>query len=141
MGGGTDYAQEAIGELLSISEEKRYTLVIILAGYEKEMKQLLAQNQGLSSRFPIQIDFPNYTPDQLFEVAQRMVKTREEKLSEEAEKLLKEQKLADELPGNARDVRNMIEGAAKSRDTRIAPITEPTREDLTTFTAADFDTF
>ena len=49
MGGGTDYAQEAIGELLSISEEKRDTLVIILAGYEKEMKQLLALRVDFSS--------------------------------------------------------------------------------------------
>ena len=51
MGGGTDYAQEAIEVLLSMSEEYRDRLVIILAGYEGEMTQLLATNPGLSSRF------------------------------------------------------------------------------------------
>ena len=138
MGGGTDYAQEAIEVLLSMSEEYRDRLVIILAGYEGEMTQLLATNPGLSSRFSVHVHFPNYTPYQLFEVAARMVEKRSQTLASDAQTLLRDSLLGKELPGNARDVRNLIEQAARRRDTRIAAIAEPTREDLTTLTAADF---
>ena len=84
------------------------------------------------------VHFPNYTPDQLFEVAARMVEKRSQTLASDAQTLLRDSLLGKELPGNARDVRNLIEQAARRRDTRIAAIAEPTREDLTTLTAADF---
>ena len=133
-----DFAHEAIGELLSKSEEYRADLVIILAGYEEEMNKLLKQNQGLRSRFPIRINFPDYKPDELLEVAERMTAAKSASLSADARELLRDHLLSEPKQGNARHVRNLIEGAERKRDTRIAPLPNKTREDLTTLTAADF---
>ena len=140
MAGGSDYSNEAIDQLLSKSEAERERLVIILAGYEKQMEKLLDVNSGVRSRFPVRVHFPDYTPDQLMEIAQRMADQLNAPLTEAARSLLRNTLLSKPLQGNARDVRNIIEKAAANRDTRIEHITgrEPTCEELTVLQAVDF---
>jgi stage V sporulation protein K len=133
-----DFAHDAIGELLSKSEECRADLVIILAGYEDEMMELLQKNQGLDSRFPIRINFPDYKPDELLEVAERMTAVRQFSLSADARELLRADLLSKPVEGNARHVRNLVEDAKRKHGTRVECQDLITREDLTTLTAADF---
>ena len=103
------------------------------------MNKLFEKNQGLTSRFPIRINFPDYNPDDLLEVAERMAAAKSASLSADARELLCGDLLSKPVQGNARHVRNLIEGAERRRDTRITTISDPTRADLTTLMAADFN--
>ena len=60
IGNGNDYKKEVIEYLLAFSEENRDTTIIILAGYERLINKLIDSNEGLRSRFPVTIRFPNY---------------------------------------------------------------------------------
>ena len=141
MPGGQDYSKEAIDVLLAKSEEHRGELVIILAGYSADMGRLIEQNQGLASRFPIRLDFADYVPAELMEIAESMASSRMQTLAPDASVLLRNNLLASPLSGNARAVRNMIERAEGARDTRLQNTCENhTLEQLTALTAADFPT-
>jgi SpoVK/Ycf46/Vps4 family AAA+-type ATPase len=60
-----DYGHEAVAELLKLMEEQRADLVVIVAGYEREMQRFREFNPGLASRFPHVLRFPDYTDDEL----------------------------------------------------------------------------
>ena len=142
MQGCSDFSQEAIGVLNSHSDLLREQLIIILAGYwekpnGRDIKRLLAQNSGLDSRFPHRIHFPDYQPDELLEIASRMVAAKQFRLDDGAVAALRS-KFTHPLPSNARGVRVIIEKATSKLDSRMGAIPCPTREDLTTLTAADF---
>src|SRR5262249_33509768 len=74
--GQGDFGQQAIGELLRMMESHRDRLVVILAGYPREMRRLLDSNSGLSSRFRRQLEFPDYSPEELMEIFEYMVKQK-----------------------------------------------------------------
>ena len=61
-----DYGQEAIEILLSVMENERDDLVVILAGYGDRMGRFFASNPGMRSRIAHHVEFPDYTPDELF---------------------------------------------------------------------------
>lgn len=149
MPGGADFSQEAIGELLSNSEEHRADTVVILAGYGDKMDELLKCNPGLTGRFPNRYTFDDYQPLELLEIAKRMATGCGMVLAEDALELLQSTLLVKPLPGNARDVRNLLEGARAQRATRAVegelrndPVTGaliiPSQEDLAALIAADF---
>ena len=117
--GGHDYSQEAIDVLLSKSEEIRHDTVIILAGYSKDMATLLDCNQGLTSRFPTRVEFKDYSPTELVEISQRMAADLRMLLGPGVLELLRGQVLTATLPGNARDVRNLLEKTRSKRNTRV----------------------
>ncbi|KAK8115636.1 hypothetical protein PG984_012138 [Apiospora sp. TS-2023a] len=64
-GGGGDFVRDAIGEMVDIMTKPRFVgnMVVILAGYEKDMEDLMQSNPGLRSRFPTHITFPHMTPE------------------------------------------------------------------------------
>ncbi|MDD2962202.1 MAG: AAA family ATPase [Muribaculaceae bacterium] len=66
-----DFGYRAIECLLTILAEKDADIIVILAGYEKEMKVLLSSNQGLEGRFPNIIKFEDYSADELLLIAER----------------------------------------------------------------------
>ena len=146
MVGGTDFSQEAIGVLLAKAEEHRNDTVIILAGYSDRMDELLACNPGLTSRFPNRLTFDDYGLTELMDIAKRMAAGSGMVLAEDALALLQSTLLAEPLPGNGRDVRNLPEGAMKKRATRGRQaslgggevLTVPRRDFLSTVTKADF---
>ena len=65
-----DYGQEAIEILLQVMENRRDDLVVIVAGYADRMDRFFASNPGFRSRIAHHIDFPDYTPDELFEIGE-----------------------------------------------------------------------
>ena len=83
-GGEKDFGKEAIDTLVKAMEDKKDQLVLILAGYRREMELFLQTNPGLRSRFPIQIDFPDYKTAELIQIADLMLKQREYRLTEGA---------------------------------------------------------
>ena len=143
--GQTDrFGVEAVQTLLKRAEDDRENLIIILAGYEKQMEGFLASNPGLASRFATRLKFPSYTPAEMQSLAQAALKYRGEELDEDASpvlwRILEEvgrRRITDDL-GNGRFVRSLLEKAGQARDVRVmARTAEPSREDLVTIRGSD----
>src|SRR5258705_1147813 len=79
-----DYGQEAIEILLQVMENQRDDLVVILAGYADRMETFFRSNPGLSSRIAHHLDFPDYRPEELEVIAERMLETMQYRLSPSA---------------------------------------------------------
>jgi stage V sporulation protein K len=124
-GGEKDFGKEAIDTLVKHMEDKQHEFILILAGYSREMDYFLTLNPGLHSRFPLVIDFPNYTIEQLMEISARMLDEREYSLSHEAEKKLKDHLiwvksvLNPNSFSNGRYVRNIIEKSIRAQAMRL----------------------
>lgn len=124
-GGEKDFGKEAIDTLVKHMEDKQHEFILILAGYSREMDYFLTLNPGLHSRFPLVIDFPNYTIDQLMEISSRMLEEREYSLSHGAEKKLKDHLiwvksvLNPNSFSNGRYVRNIIEKSIRAQAMRL----------------------
>ncbi|ABY94836.1 stage V sporulation protein K [Thermoanaerobacter thermohydrosulfuricus] len=139
-GGEKDFGKEAIDTLVKEMEDNRNKFILILAGYKHEMEYFLNTNPGLRSRFPIQIDFPDYTIDELLQIAEVMVKNRQYKLTESAKRKLMKILIRDDNSreiGNARLVRNIIERAIRKQAVRVLNKINITKEDLITIDSID----
>ncbi len=110
-----DYGREAIDTLIAEMENHRSDLVVIMAGYTDDMEKLMRGNQGLASRMPYTIEFPNFTREQLYEIYVSMVKARfkyDEKLFDAAHEYflsLSDETINAKEFSNARFVRNLFE--------------------------------
>jgi SpoVK/Ycf46/Vps4 family AAA+-type ATPase len=135
---------EAVQALLKRAEDNREDLIIILAGYEKQMEDFLASNPGLASRFATRLKFPSYSPAELMQLAESALDRRGEMLDPDARPVLwrtfeevGRRRIADEL-GNGRFVRSLLEKAGQARDVRVMTgPAEPARGDLITIRARD----
>ncbi|HEX6972187.1 MAG TPA: AAA family ATPase [Limnochordia bacterium] len=141
-GGEKDFGKEAIDCLVKAMEDARSELVLILAGYRREMDDFLRTNPGLRSRFPIHIEFNDYTPLELYRIAQGMFRQREYRLDPAArDKLMAILRGADrhlDAPfGNARWVRNLVERALRRQAVRLVGQQAITRQDLMLIRAED----
>ncbi|MFO7305098.1 MAG: CbbX protein [Gammaproteobacteria bacterium] len=136
-----DYGQEAIEILLQEMENSRQDLVVVLAGYKDRMERFFQSNPGMSSRIAHHIDFPDYTDEELFEIAELMLKQMQYRLSDEAAAALREYiALRRSQPhfANARSVRNALDRARLRQASRLFERGATlTRDDLLTIDAAD----
>jgi probable Rubsico expression protein CbbX len=117
-----DYGQEAIEILLQVMENRREDLVVIVAGYFDRMERFFSSNPGFRSRVAHHIDFPDYTPDELFQIAQLMLQQLNYRLDPEAETALREYiELRMQQPhfANARSIRNALDRARLRQATRL----------------------
>lgn len=141
--GPTGFGREAIDTLVKLMEDHRENVVVVLAGYEKEMDEFLDGNSGLRSRFPIKVDFLDYTGQELGQIIHAMAESRGFRIDPEAEKALQE-KLAQEqhrggpLGGNARLARNILEEAIRRQSSRIAVAEGVSAGDMVTLRSEDF---
>ena len=69
-GSGDNFGQEAIDEILKFMEDHRRDMVVIFAGYHKEMAEFLESNSGLKSRVPTTFDFEDYSPDEIAQIGE-----------------------------------------------------------------------
>ena len=109
-----DYGAEAIEILLQVMENQREDLVVIFAGYKDRMDSFYESNPGLSSRVANHIDFPDYTPPELLQIAKLMLEEQQYRMTTEAESVLLEYvEKRSKLPlfANARTVDNAIDKA------------------------------
>ena len=140
------FGNEAVQALLKRAEDDREDLVIVLAGYEKQMADFLASNPGLASRFATRVKFPSYTPAELLQIAESWVERRGDVLDAEARPALwrifeevARRRIVDDL-GNGRFVRSFVEKAGEARDVRvISNGQDPDPAELITIRAADAD--
>ncbi len=142
-GGENDFGREAIETLLKAMEDHRDDLVVIVAGYTEPMERFLDSNPGLESRFNKYIEFPDYNGDELNAIFHSQCRKNGYELDEEAEAAAKEffaelYENRDENFGNGRDVRNRFEDMVVRQANRVAAMEAPSKEDLVTFTKADF---
>lgn len=120
--GGRDFGHEALAILLKAMEDKRDRLVVILAGYPGPMDEMLASNDGLSSRFPVRIDFRDYTPEELGSIFDAMMGNRHYGIADdvrvEALERLEEERARGNF-GNGRTVRNLVEALESTMARRL----------------------
>jgi AAA+ superfamily predicted ATPase len=106
------YNDEAIATLIKAMEDNRDNLVVIFAGYTKEMQDFINSNSGIASRIGYTLNFKDYTEEELLEIFKGMVNKAGFKITNEAlykaRNIIKEH-LNDKNFGNARFVRNMYE--------------------------------
>ena len=117
-----DYGAEAIEILLQVMENQRDELVVILAGYKEPMDKFYESNPGLSSRIANHIDFPDYSVEELLEIAKIMLDDQQYQLTPQAEVALGEYiKKRKEKPlfANARSVKNALDRARMRQANRI----------------------
>jgi probable Rubsico expression protein CbbX len=117
-----DYGAEAIEILLQVMENQRDELVVILAGYKEPMDKFYESNPGLSSRIANHIDFPDYSVEELLQIAKIMLDDQQYQLTPQAEIALSEYiKKRKEKPlfANARSVKNALDRARMRQANRI----------------------
>ena len=90
QGDERDFGRHAVECLLDVLSRKDPDMLVIFAGYEKEMDALLSMNQGLASRFPYRFHFPDYTAEELMQIAEKMISADDYELSVEARTLLQQ---------------------------------------------------
>lgn len=134
-GGEKDFGKEAIDTLVKAMEDHKDDLLLIIAGYLREMDWFMVSNPGLKSRFPIQIEFPDYTASELLKIAEMMLGRRQYRLAPDAWEALALRLATANGPyednfGNARLVRNLIERAIRRQAVRLMGKTRLTRDDL-----------
>ena len=122
------FGLEAIDTLVKGMEDHRDELVVILAGYTREMETFLTANSGLASRFPNRIEFPDYTAVELLQITQVLAKNKGYSLAEACtEPLLgyyaRWQESDARTAGNGRLARNTLEKAIFHQSRRL--VAEP----------------
>ena len=122
------FGLEAIDTLVKGMEDHRDELVVILAGYTKEMETFLTANSGLASRFPNRIEFPDYTAVELLQITRVLAKNKGYTLAEACtEPLLgyyaRWQAADARTAGNGRLARNTLEKAIFHQSRRL--VAEP----------------
>ncbi|MGO8960730.1 MAG: AAA family ATPase [Streptosporangiaceae bacterium] len=145
-GQGDRFGNEAVQALVKRAEDDRDNLIIILAGYERQMESFLSSNPGLNSRFGIRVKFPGYSPPELAALTDLAVQAKGELLDPDARPVLRRifdeigrRRLADEL-GNGRFVRSLVARAGQQRDVRVmAGPGDPTSAELVTLHGADIE--
>ena len=125
------FGLEAIDTLVKGMEDHRDELVVILAGYTKEMETFLTANSGLASRFPNKIEFPDYTADELLDITTVLAKGKGYRLAESCTFPLlgyykRRQALDSRTAGNGRLARNTLDKAIFNQSRRL--VAEPAAE-------------
>ncbi len=112
----------AITALLREMENHREDCIVILAGYHERMKEFMEQNEGLRSRIPHWINFPDYNAEELTEIFQQMLLERgfhaTQEATKEAHYIFEKVSRIDNF-GNGRYVRNLVEKAMREQSVRL----------------------
>lgn len=150
-GRADSFGQEAVNELLQQMENHRDDTIVIIAGYEGDIKRFLATNDGLNSRFATWIKFESYSAEELAQIARVIAQSRDNIFTDEAFQAVVDAaaglqsqdhngvKLVDKL-GNGRFARNVVENAETQRLERFMQVDDMSQlsdEELTTLTGED----
>lgn len=141
-GGNSDYGKEAIATLLKRMEDERDRLVVILAGYTDDMRRFIDSNPGLQSRFNRHIEFPDYSPDELYQIFLSNTEKYDYMIEDEAQVVLKKKfenatVNKDKNFGNGRFVRNLFEKIIEHQANRLSSEAEVSAKSLATIKVAD----
>lgn len=136
------FGDEAINTIVQEMENHRDNVIVIFAGYPTQMKQFLDRNPGLLSRIAFQVEFEDYTVDELCEITKLMLSRKEMTITDAAMDKLKthfEGVMGSNDYGNGRFVRKMLEEAEMNLAERVLQLKEEelTKEVLTTVEECD----
>lgn len=135
-GGVNDFGREAVDEILKFMEDNRDDIVIIFAGYTKEMQEFLNMNSGLRSRVPNNFDFEDYTADEIVEIGLLGLRNMSYNVAEESYRtIVKEQYIKTNDHSNGRWVRNINEKIIINMSTRVTRV----GGDINTIEACDIE--
>ncbi len=131
-GGENDFGKEAIETILKRMEDQRGDFIVIVAGYTDNMRLFLESNPGLSSRFDREMNFEDYSAEQLFQIALKMLQGNGIVPDEKAANHLREFLASihanrNSYFGNARTVRKIVEETIKNQHLRLAMINSAER--------------
>ena len=134
-GDPNDNGQEAIDELLKFMEDYRDRLIVIAAGYENDMKDFVAANAGLASRFKKNIIFEDYNDIELYQIFYKMCRDSNYIIANDASIAIKNAcKKVIEITGdkysNARDARRFFESTIQYQSLRLTKKENKTKMDL-----------
>jgi probable Rubsico expression protein CbbX len=137
-----DYGAEAIEILLQVMENQRNDLVVILAGYKDRMDTFFQSNPGMSSRIAHHIDFPDYSVDELLQIAGLMLNQQQYRFDAGTDAVMRaylDLRIAQPHFANARSVRNALDRARLRQASRLFADRDRvlSADDLSTITAAD----
>ncbi|MFF2957881.1 right-handed parallel beta-helix repeat-containing protein [Streptomyces sp. NPDC057963] len=139
-GSGADFGREAIDTLVKLMEDHREDVVVVAAGYPKEMTDFLASNPGLASRFTRSVEFADYTSEELVTIVERMCSAHRYELDPEARSALHthfERMPRDAGFGNGRTARKVFEETVDRQASRLAARGDVGERDLTLLTTED----
>jgi SpoVK/Ycf46/Vps4 family AAA+-type ATPase len=139
-GGERDFGREAIDAVVKNVEDRRDSMVVVLAGYPREMADLVATNPGFQSRFPKTIHFPDYDDGELVAILELIAGSQHYHLTDEATEAAEAwfgSHTRGPGFGNGRLARNLFEAAVARHATRLTDVAEPTDTELTTLEAVD----
>lgn len=130
--------------LVQEMEDLRDEVIVIFAGYTEKMKEFLELNEGLKSRIPYYVDFPDYDPAEMTEIFKLMLDeqgfTATDEAIKEAHSIFTRKRCVDNL-GNGRYVRNLVENSVKNQALRLMPsgsdAEEISKDDLFVLEAED----
>ncbi|MGM9426908.1 AAA family ATPase [Hydrogenophaga sp. MI9] len=121
--GGQGFGQESIDTLLKFMEDNRSRIVVIAAGYPREMELFIHSNPGLASRFTKQLHFTNYSEDELLDILASMAASQQFTLPQGYKDLVRpwlDSRVNDRSWANAREMRTLLERAREEQALRIA---------------------
>ncbi|WIY81976.1 AAA family ATPase [Propionimicrobium sp. PCR01-08-3] len=137
---GDQYGEESINTLVKEMEDNRDDLVVIVAGYPAPMSTFIAENPGLASRFRTEIQFANYSDDELIQIFEQMVTNSDYDLAEGALDAFVfdlSRQVRDDTFGNGRYCRNVLEAAIGHQAWRLHTDASPSIEELRLLTRDD----
>ncbi len=136
-----DYGQETIEILLQAMENEREDLVVVLAGYRERMAEFFRSNPGLRSRVAHHVDFPDFSREELMQIAETMLARQHYHFDDAAREAFRDyldRRIALPEFANARSVRNAIDRIKLRHANRLYTSGEPvTSEQLARIEAAD----
>ena len=137
------FGQEAVDTLVAEMEKYRSRLVVIMAGYTKEMEDFMRSNAGLESRFPHTFEFANYSYEEMAAIFTGMAAARKLNVDVELQRLpnliSRNMPKSEAAKGNARAVRNLLDRVLARQTDRVADMGTSSMASLLTLTEADFD--
>ena len=146
-GENDSFGGEAIDTLLKRLEDDRGKFICIVAGYTDQMHTFIDSNPGLKSRFTQNINFDDYTPDELTQIFLNLAKDKKFKIDDDTQAALKRQfeqlyLRRDKNFGNAREVRRLFDRAVEKQSQRLVkrmsdPLLKP--EEMFRITAEDLE--
>lgn len=144
---GKDFGKEVIEVIIKEMSDGPGDIAFIFAGYPKEMRQFMDSNPGLSSRIGNVIHFPDYTPDELMQIADYAANLRGVTINEAAKtfmhmKVVELYRNRDEKFGNARLINSVVEEGKQNMALRLMKhkdLADKTNEELSTILLEDID--
>ncbi|MDX3644423.1 right-handed parallel beta-helix repeat-containing protein [Streptomyces sp. MB09-02B] len=138
--GSNDFGQEAIATLLKLMEDHRDDVVVIVAGYLKEMEVFVRSNPGLASRFNRTLLFEDYSGAELVSIVEHQAAQHQYELTAEAREALTAR--FDAMPrdrgfGNGRTARQLFQAMTERQAYRVAELPEASEADVMTLGPED----